>query len=384
MRNILKIELNPERIYGLDILRAFAILFVVAGHGEVLLPRQLKSINDFFVFDGVSIFFVLSGFLIGGILIKILEKNQITINLLFEFLIRRWFRTLPNYFLILITLGILHFFLTDHFSFWSIKSYFIFSQNLFSEHPSWFFPEAWSLSIEEWFYLLVPIIIFSLIKIIKFSTRKAVLFTAVLMIILVTCFRFMRYNFVHVENITEWDSLYRKQVFTRLDSLMYGVIGAYFNFHHISNWLKHKNIFFILGIILLISSKIIIPNLFFVGGIYSCVFSFSVISLGTLFLLPFLNDFKKGKSVFYKIITYISLVSYSMYLLNLSIVREWIINKINWNDILSNGYLIIIIKYSLYWFLTIVLSILLYKYFEIPLTKLRDYKRIIKTNKTGI
>ena len=110
MRNILKIELNPERIYGLDILRAFAILFVVAGHGEVLLPRQLKSINDFFVFDGVSIFFVLSGFLIGGILIKILEKNQITINLLFEFWIRRWFRTLPNYFLILITLGILHFF----------------------------------------------------------------------------------------------------------------------------------------------------------------------------------------------------------------------------------------------------------------------------------
>ena len=33
--------------------------------------------------------------------------------------------------------------------------YFIFSQNLYQPHPL-FFPEAWSLSIEEWFYLTFP------------------------------------------------------------------------------------------------------------------------------------------------------------------------------------------------------------------------------------
>ena len=54
--------------------------------------------------DGVSIFFVLSGFLIGGILIKVLETEPATFKTLFNFWIRRWFRTLPNYLFILLIL----------------------------------------------------------------------------------------------------------------------------------------------------------------------------------------------------------------------------------------------------------------------------------------
>jgi peptidoglycan/LPS O-acetylase OafA/YrhL len=85
-----------KRVFGLDLLRAAAILFVVIDHGNLLLPDLPRKIADLFVFDGVAIFFVLSGYLIGGILLDKLESgfNQ---HSLLDFWIRRWFRTLPNY-----------------------------------------------------------------------------------------------------------------------------------------------------------------------------------------------------------------------------------------------------------------------------------------------
>lgn len=65
LRKLLRISISPNRIYGLDILRALAILFVVIGHGEYLMPYARYKYVNFLVFEGVSIFFVLSGFLIG-------------------------------------------------------------------------------------------------------------------------------------------------------------------------------------------------------------------------------------------------------------------------------------------------------------------------------
>jgi peptidoglycan/LPS O-acetylase OafA/YrhL len=166
MKKIKQIEQTntKSRIFGLDILRACAIMFVVVGHGKYLYPSTTpkiisKTISLIFGYDGVSIFFVLSGFLIGGILIKTLEKKRGEKKVLLNFWIRRWLRTLPPYFLILIILLILNLLFTEgfHFSKRFPLNFFTFTQNLFYRHPN-FFPEAWSLSIEEWFYLLKLVI----------------------------------------------------------------------------------------------------------------------------------------------------------------------------------------------------------------------------------
>src|SRR4051794_27322921 len=117
MKNIFNIEIDNKRVFGLDILRALAISFVVIGHGGKLLPDNLKKVTDFFVIDGVSIFFVLSGFLIGGIFIRKITKNGFNKEILLDFWIRRWFRTLPNYFLVLIAICILNLFFTENFAF---------------------------------------------------------------------------------------------------------------------------------------------------------------------------------------------------------------------------------------------------------------------------
>jgi peptidoglycan/LPS O-acetylase OafA/YrhL len=65
------------RLYGLDILRAAAILTVVYAHGYPYLmayvPRRAYRL---FALDGVTMFFVLSGYLIGGILLRTLAGAE--------------------------------------------------------------------------------------------------------------------------------------------------------------------------------------------------------------------------------------------------------------------------------------------------------------------
>lgn len=99
------ILLTPDyhkRTFGLDLLRAIAILIVVINHGGWMLEKADSNFPWIPLINGVELFFVLSGFLIGGILIKTIQTTpQLTISTLGNFWIRRWLRTLPNYYLIL-------------------------------------------------------------------------------------------------------------------------------------------------------------------------------------------------------------------------------------------------------------------------------------------
>src|SRR5215471_18931583 len=88
-----------QRIYGLDIIRAVAILTVVYMHA--LLNFGIPAMYRYSIGDGVSIFFVLSGFLIGKILLKIINKPSVSFGDLKNFWFRRWMRTLPAYYFVL-------------------------------------------------------------------------------------------------------------------------------------------------------------------------------------------------------------------------------------------------------------------------------------------
>lgn len=379
LKNIFNIRVNENRIYGLDILRALAILFVMLGHGKYLLPEKLHVIHWIFVFDGVSIFFVLSGFLIGGILIKLFENNKPTKELLLKFWIRRWFRTLPNYFLILFILIGLSIILKEDFTIWSVRRYFVFAQNLFYQHPA-FFPEAWSLSIEEWFYIITPAGIVLIIYALNFKPKKAVLTIAIIILLITISFRYYRYLHVEINYLRQWDELYRKQVFTRFDSLMFGVICAYIQYYHKRSWLKHKHTLMLTGILIFILTKTFVLSGYIApGGFYNCVLSFAVTAIGTSLLLPYLSDLHSGKGLLFKGLTKISLISYSMYLLNYSIVQFFIIKKIPWYYFTENNTIITISNYIFYWGFTIIGSFLIYKYYELPVMKLRDNKNFNKT-----
>src|SRR6267378_2339840 len=89
---------SSHRIAGLDVLRAVAIVLVLAAHypktGAGLLTRVLN-----FGWSGVDLFFVLSGYLIGGQLFAAQAAGR---RVSFAgFYARRCLRTLPNYYVVL-------------------------------------------------------------------------------------------------------------------------------------------------------------------------------------------------------------------------------------------------------------------------------------------
>ena len=140
-----------DRVPGLDLLRAAAISLVLLEHQELI--SGLTTPTGLL---GVDLFFVLSGFLIGGILFD-MGENLRRPRIVMGFWLRRWLRTLPNYYLFL-AINILVWlpFYRPHVVRNVVPPYLVFFQS-FAHRPSWFFVESWSLCVEEWFYVLFPL-----------------------------------------------------------------------------------------------------------------------------------------------------------------------------------------------------------------------------------
>jgi peptidoglycan/LPS O-acetylase OafA/YrhL len=148
-----------QRNAGLDATRALAILMVLFAHNAYFIgawthhkaPIAVNLAGPF----GVELFFILSGFLIGNLLQDIAETAPTARNMAI-FLIRRWLRTLPLYFLWLAVLLIAA--PPTHRYAWHVLHYATLTQNLsHGMPPGDFFPVSWSLTIEEWFYLLFAV-----------------------------------------------------------------------------------------------------------------------------------------------------------------------------------------------------------------------------------
>lgn len=97
-------DTKTNRVYGLDVLRAFAILFVLIGHSfnHSKISPDIMPLGKLAIL-GVEIFFVLSGFLISSIIMKLIDNSQFhSFSDVFTFWKRRWLRTLPLYFVALL------------------------------------------------------------------------------------------------------------------------------------------------------------------------------------------------------------------------------------------------------------------------------------------
>jgi peptidoglycan/LPS O-acetylase OafA/YrhL len=375
---VFTIDIDSNRIYGLDIVRAAAILCVVYVHGFFLLagavPRPLLKAMGFFIPDALSVFFVLSGFLIGGILIRHLERRSASSANLGRFWIRRWCRTLPNYYLILVVLTIYHTQMSglDAATAWK---YFFFVQNVNTPHPQ-FFAEAWSLAVEEWFYLLVPILLFVGVRA-GLSVKQAVLGIVLLVVACSLAARGYRYYVTGIASAAELDLLLRKQVVTRLDSLIWGVLGAAIHYYYGNIWRWRPRLTFAAGIAILTIHNLLFTFREALGlplNLYYCAFSFSLVAIGALLILPLLSGIRHGEGRIYRWVTVVSITSFSMYLIHLNLVQFILVPASIKLLPLQLGVLpLALLKLSLYWIYTILGSILLYKYFEMPTTALRRF-----------
>lgn len=227
--------MTARRNEWLDLCRALAILLVLLSHGRVFL-RHLMPWAEYFRFGGflgVELFFALSGFLIGGILIRLSREGGT--HWLRGFYARRWFRTLPNYYLFLLINILLVWWGTRPGELDVLWKYPIFIQNLFGPHPL-FFAEAWSLAVEEVFYLLFPALFLLVGRLLGLPPIRSILVVAVAVIVASLLARLLVAN-----SIESWDEGIKKVVFLRFDTLMFGVLLAWV-YHQHPRWLKEPGL----------------------------------------------------------------------------------------------------------------------------------------------
>lgn len=171
--------MNEGYIRSLDGVRALAILLVMTFHAELTQ----------FGWTGVQLFFVLSGFLITGILWKEKSKEGDLGYKFKKFWVRRSLRIFPLYFGYLIFLGLSY--LLFHFPAyyatyipWLATYTFNYTRTLAEWQGNPLFTHLWSLSIEEQFYLFFPLIVFLCPK----------RFTKYFMLVMIVLAPFIRYG----------------------------------------------------------------------------------------------------------------------------------------------------------------------------------------------
>ena len=206
-----------SRVFGLDFTRALAISLVLFTHASFFLAPLKPNFEPLFMvgYLGVDLFFALSGFLIGGILIDGAAPGAGWVG---RFWMRRWLRTLPNYYLFLLINIAIYVWVEGRWP--QALSYVFFVQNLVWPHPP-FFPEAWSLALEEVFYLLAPLAMLIFLPIVRERWQTVLVLAAALATALL-----LRTLYV-IDANPPWHEGVRKISLIRLDAIGYGVLAVY-------------------------------------------------------------------------------------------------------------------------------------------------------------
>ena len=91
-----------------------------------------------------------------------------------------------------------------------------------------------SLSVEEWFYIILPVILIFLRER-HFAFTQSVLVCVVLFLILSFASRYLLFMELESIDLYLWDVIFRKRVECRIDSLMIGVMGGliYFKYNRL-------------------------------------------------------------------------------------------------------------------------------------------------------
>lgn len=362
---------NNPRIFGLDVVRATAILLVLFSHVYYLIGSTspfLISISGLFGFAGVELFFVLSGFLIGTILLKLFIKETFSLENLMTFLKRRWYRTLPNYYLVLLINIFLALSLGYDIEGW--WRYFLFIQNFSTYHIS-FFSESWSLSIEEFTYILAPVLLFFGWKFVGKNKKYGFLGISFLLLLFFNITRYVYFLNSSVTDMETWNLNIKSIVIYRIDAIAIGFVIAWLHYYYASFLKKYSVYLFIIAAHLFLL-QFVVFNVFGYDintkPLYFRVLYFTFSACTFALSLPVFIYWKKSNAVISSIIAFISKISYSLYLLHYSIITVLIKKIIDEFQVTIPNYILV----SIYVVTTFFCSYLLYRFYEKPIMELRD------------
>lgn len=324
---------------SIDVLRAVAIFLVLGRHAHWP-ENAMTSIWQRGGWVGVDLFFVLSGFLVSGLLFKqFKETGAISWT---NFVVRRGFKIYPAFWC-LIAFTLVFNAITRAAPF---ESFRLFSELAFVQNYGWpMWGHTWSLAVEEHFYLLLPL----LLMFCKRDQFKRL--PVVVLIIAIACLAMRLAG-------GEWNvqrSMFATHL--RLDSLLFGSFLSHL-YHHRQDFFhrvaSHKKTFATIGVVLL--SPAFIWNLEETRFIYTIGFTLFYIGSGAI-LVASVGGLPENRVT--QFLGMIGRYSYSIYLWHAAIV-EWMFPTATWT---ATG---------LYFVFSIVIGIVLSHLIELPMLKLRS------------
>jgi peptidoglycan/LPS O-acetylase OafA/YrhL len=207
-----KVAPAVSRNANLDAIRSVAILLVIAHHYiniPVEHPRWM-GIVGLRGYVGVDLFFVLSGWLIGGQLFRAMRTDG-RIDLL-RFWTRRWIRTLPAYYTVAVLLWV------GKQGRLPLADMLLFAQN-YTTPTAWYV--SWSLCIEEHFYLVLPVVLLAVAR-----TRRLAVATGVVFVVAPMILRWTAFGPMAAGTFEDYLETFYPPTHLRLDGLVMGVLMA--------------------------------------------------------------------------------------------------------------------------------------------------------------
>jgi peptidoglycan/LPS O-acetylase OafA/YrhL len=281
--------LARQRLPALDGLRAVAVSIVIVYHaGYAFVPGDL----------GVSIFFVLSGFLITWLLIK--EENKTGTNSLKSFYLRRTLRIFPAYYAFLVfSFGLdrIRGFSWPHDRLIAAFTYTMNYYNALHNHPTSAVAHAWSVAIEEQFYLLWPMLF-----VLSRRRNRAWLLGAIIFTVMAwRSLAYLRFGLGSAYAYNAFD--------TRFDNIAVGCLLAVLAFQDgfqrlVANrgrWLP------VAALVLVVASRALTPGAYH----YSIGYTFDAILIAAAIILLIQRPWRW---LDYSAVRYVGAISYPMYL----------------------------------------------------------------------
>ena len=292
------------RVFGLDVLRALAVGAVVFAHSspffapvDVAAHTHLAHAMFLASHVGVEMFFVLSGFLIGRILLRDPVRD---LRGLWRFWARRWLRTLPPYYLVLAVLALA---LPPGRE--VLLRYFAFLQCARLEYlEPVFFPVSWSLAVEEWFYLGLPLVL---------VLARSRLWPVLALLLAASAVRWLLL----------WDADFAAaKYFTwlRFDALLWGVLAAGLSLHAPAVWQRLRTpaaAIAVAGGATVVAMFWLLPqqHVAMRGPL------FTLTSLTFACTLPLAAAWRARPGVIVGVVSWLAAISYPLYLVHLELLQ---------------------------------------------------------------
>jgi peptidoglycan/LPS O-acetylase OafA/YrhL len=359
-----------NRSRPLDLLRAAAILLVLGAH-LIIYPKSNLFLHAVTIvcnktgWIGVDLFFVLSGFLISGLLFS--EYDQFKHISFKRFFIRRGFKIYPSFYMFTFAC-LLYFIITKKpVGIKSCLPWLFYLQDYIRPSTSYlgkfFWGHTWSLAVEEQFYLFLPLLLILLYKV--NHTRKQPFWhiPAIFIITGAACL-ILRIWAIKTNSIDPY-TFPVASFHLRMDALLFGVLISYFYHYYFYEFEKAARRFKYalvgIGLILLL----LVPWLQW--PINNSI-GYSLAYLGSGLILAGSMGQSIKTNIFTKMLSGIGRYSYSIYLWHFPIAMSVIPYLKRAFSCVNNWF----VYATIYLAGSIAIGILMSKAIEIPLLNLRD------------